>query len=68
MRLGRLRKIAQGGDWFSWVLPTLLCLILIACLTFGWAQYKFPLSRLSRSLGRTDSIGYSPHPNLIRER
>ena len=39
MRSSRQRKIAQGGDWvswvswFSWLLPTLLCLILIVCLT-----------------------------------
>jgi hypothetical protein len=68
MRSGRQRKIGQGEDWFSWLLPTLLCLILIVCLTFGWAQYNFPRSRLSPSPGRTDSIGYRPHPNLIRER
>src|SRR6266852_5006234 len=36
MRSSRQRKIAPGGDWFSWLLPTLLCLILIACLiSFG---------------------------------
>jgi hypothetical protein len=32
MRSCRQGEIAQGGDWFSWLLPTLLCLILIACL------------------------------------
>jgi hypothetical protein len=33
MRSRRQRKTAPGEDWFSWLLPTLLCLILIASLT-----------------------------------
>src|SRR5437660_6085191 len=36
MRSSRQRNLAPGEDWFSWFLPTLLCLILIACLiSFG---------------------------------
>ena len=32
MRSSRQRTIAQSGDCFSWLLPTLLCLTLIASL------------------------------------
>src|SRR5436190_133934 len=36
MRSSRQWNIAPEEDWFSWFLPTLLCLILIACLiSFG---------------------------------
>src|SRR5205085_10207605 len=36
MRSSRQRNLAPGEDWFSWFLPTLLCLTVIACLiSFG---------------------------------
>lgn len=36
MRSTQQRVIAQGGDWFSLLLPTLLLLIPIACLSSVW--------------------------------
>jgi len=41
MQPSRQRTMAQGGDGFSWLIATTLCLILIVCLISAASSTSF---------------------------
>src|SRR5437660_10184335 len=63
MRSARQRKIAPRGDWFSWLLPTLLCLILIICLISVASSTSFHAHAIDALGGRTSCIGERSIPS-----